>query len=95
MPSALTIVTFSFPGTGSSPFRLAFIKQLVVAMSFHFVLLYVCRFCLHLLCFLSIFHISGSPWYKTDSTQDEDGDRGGVCLLAGGPLDYSQSSIFP
>ena len=23
------------------------------------------------------------------------GDRGGVCLLAGGPLDCSQSSFFP
>ena len=32
---------------------------------------------------------------SSSSTQDEDGDRGGVCLLAAGPLDYSQSSIFP
>ena len=29
--------------------RLAFIKQLVVAMSFNFVLFYFCRLCLHLL----------------------------------------------
>ena len=32
---------------------------------------------------------------SSSSTQDEDGDRGGVCLLAGGPLGCSQSSIFP
>ena len=63
VPCALTIVTFFFPGTGSCPLRLAFIKQLVVAMSFHFVLFYDCRLCLHLLFFLNIFHISGSLWY--------------------------------
>ena len=33
--------------------------------------------------------LSSSP------TQGGPGDRGGVCLLAGGPLDCSQSSIFP
>ena len=47
-----------------------------------------------------------SPWYfKTNEylfsgliklpAQGGAGDRSGVCLLAGGPLDCSESSIFP
>ena len=48
---------FSFPGLGSCPFSLASIKQLVVAMSFHLVLFYVCRLCLHLLLFFKKYFI--------------------------------------
>ena len=39
--------------------------------------------------------ISGSLWHKTDEYNCGAGDGGRVCLLAGGPLDCSQSSIFP
>ena len=95
---------FSFPGTGSCPFRLAFIKQLVVVMSFLFVLFYVCRLNLHFLLFLIYFTFLVAHSIKPTSTcfqllsssptQGWAGDRGGVCLLAGGPLDCSQFSIF-
>ena len=44
-----------FLGAGSCPFRLAFIKQLVVAISFHFVLLYVFGLCL---CLIAIHSMS-------------------------------------
>ena len=64
-------------------------------MSFHFVLfkfiVYVCIYYY----FLNIFYISGSPWHKTDEYNCGARDGGRVCLLAGGPLDCSQSSIFP
>ena len=46
----------------SFSFRLAFIKQLV-GYELLLVLFYVCRLCIHLLLFLNVFHISGSPWY--------------------------------
>ena len=95
---------FSFPGTGSCPFRLAFIKQLVVVMSFLFVLFYVCRLNLHFLLFLIYFIFLVAHSIKPTSTcfqllstspaQGGAGDRGGVCLQAGGPLDCSQFSIF-
>ena len=39
--------------------------------------------------------ISGSLWHKTDEYNCGAGDGGRVYLLAGGPLDCSQSSIFP
>ena len=74
-------------------------------MSFHFVLLYVCRLCLHLLFFKIYFIFLVARGIKPTSTcfqvlsssptRGGPEDRGGVCLLAGGPLDCSQSSIFP
>ena len=74
-------------------------------MSFQFGLFYVCRLCLYLLFFKIYFLFLVGRGIKPTSTcfqvlsssptQGEAGDRGGVCLLAGGPLDCSQSSIFP
>ena len=74
-------------------------------MSFHFVLFYVCRLCFYLLFFLNIFDILVACGIKPTSTcfqvlsnsptQGGVRNRGGVRLLAGGPLDCSQSSIFP
>ena len=74
-------------------------------MSFHFVLFYVCRLCLHLLFFKIYFIFLVACGIKPTSTcfqvlsssptQGGAGDRGGVCLPAGGTLDCSQSSIFP
>ena len=62
-------------------------------MSFHFVLFYVCRLCLHLLVFQKISHISGSrvlnrqvPVFRSYQAPRlrvfiGDRPRGGVCLL--------------
>ena len=46
--------------------------------------------------FVNKFHISGTCFQVLSSspTQGGAGDGSGVCLLAGGPLDCSQSSIF-
>ena len=74
-------------------------------MSFHFVLFPVCRLCLYLL-FFKIYFIflealgikptsTGFQVLSSSPTQGGAEDRGGVCLLAGGSLDCSQSSIFP
>ena len=73
-------------------------------MSFHFVLFYVCRLCLYLLFFKICFIFLVARGIKPTSTcfqvlsssptQGGPEDRGGVYLLAGGPLDCSQSSIF-
>ena len=74
-------------------------------MNFLFVLFYACRLSLHFLLFLIFFIFLVAHGIKPTSTcfqvlssspnQGGPGDRGGVCLLAGGPLDCSQSSIFP
>ena len=66
---------------------------------------YVCRLCLYLLFFKIYFIFLVARGIKPTSTrfqvltssptQGGVRDRGGVSLLAGGPLDCSQSSIFP
>ena len=73
-------------------------------MSLHLVLFYVWRLCLYLLFFKIYFMFLVTTGIKPTSTrfqvlsssptQGGPGDRGGVCLLAEGPLDCSQSSIF-
>ena len=74
-------------------------------MSFHFLLFYACRLSLHFLLFLIYFIFLVAHGIKPTSTcfqvlsssptQGGAGDRGRVCLPAGGTLDCSQSSIFP
>ena len=61
-------------------------------MSFHFVLFYICRLCLHLLTFKIYFIFLVARGIKPTSTgfqvltssppQGGAGDSGGVCLLA-------------
>ena len=65
-------------------------------MSFLFVLFYACRLSLHFLLFLIYFIFLVAHGIKPTSTcfqvlsssptQGGPGDRGGACLLAGGPL---------